>query len=56
MQFTYDKNQPREKKFKLALRFELGSEKNKGKGGEFTCPPHSSSYKIETLHDVDKDR
>lgn len=56
MQFTYDKNQPmRKKKVKLALAgSQLGSVKNKGNSGEFTCPPHSSIYKIETLHDVDK--
>lgn len=56
MQFTYDKNQPmRKKKVKLALAgSKLGNENNDGTGSEFTCPPHSSVYKIETLHDVDK--
>ena len=29
--------------------------KNKGKSAEFTCPAHSSIYKIETLHDMDSE-
>lgn len=55
LQFTYDKNQPMQKnKFKLAMAgSRLGNKNNEGTGGEFTCPPHSSIYKIETLHDTD---
>lgn len=55
LQFTYDKNQPmRKNKVKLGLPgTRLGNKNNKGKDGEFTCPPHSSIYKIETLHDTD---
>jgi hypothetical protein len=55
LQFTYDKNQPmKKKKINMGLVGErLGNQNNVGKGGEFTCPPHSSIYKIETLHDVD---
>jgi len=57
LQFTYDKNQPmRKKKIKIGMvGSQLGNTANKGKGDEFTCPPHSSIYKIETLHDLDKD-
>jgi hypothetical protein len=55
LQFTYDKNQPmRKNRVKLGMvGSRLGSQVNKGTGGEFTCPPHSSVYKIETLHDMD---
>ena len=55
LQFTYDKNQPmRKNKIKIGMVDErLGNKNNTGKGGEFTCPPHSSIYKIETLHDND---
>ena len=55
LQFTYDKNQPmRKNKVNLALAgSRLGNQTNKGSSGEFTCPPHSSIYKIETLHDMD---
>lgn len=68
IQFTYDKNDKVQKKSKEVELVEdyveengkivkrdgkIGLRSNKGIGADFSCPPHSALYKIETLHSND---
>ena len=68
IQFTYDKNDKILKKSKEVELIEdyvekdgkiikkdgkIGLRNNKGVGVDFSCPPHSALYKIETLHSND---
>ena len=69
IQFTYDKNDRVLKKSKenellldyyndsngklMSREGKIGLKTNKGVGLDFSCPPHSALYKIETLHSGD---
>lgn len=69
LQFTYDRNNQILKKSKETELVEdykinndgkiikkdgrIGLKNNKGTGIDFSCPPHSALYKIETLHSND---
>jgi hypothetical protein len=56
MQFLYDKNNKVKDKSKNAELVEgkIGKKSNFGTSDDFTCPPHSAIYKVETLHDSDR--
>jgi len=60
MQFLYDKNKILKKEeSEIGLVYDVngkfGSKENKGKNIEFTCPPHSALYKVESLHEENKE-
>lgn len=62
LQFTFDENDTVLKTSKVIkpltnydssnepLNQKIGIQYNTGKNGDFSCPPHSAIYKIETLH------
>jgi len=61
MQFLYDKNNKVKQKSKNAElviskdnKGKIGKTNNYGTSDDFTCPPHSAIYKVETLHDSDR--
>jgi len=56
MQFLYDKNNKVKRKNKKAelVKGKIGKKNNFGTSDDFTCPPHSAIYKVETLHDSDR--
>ena len=68
LQFTYDRNNTISKKTKetelvddykvengkiVKIDGRIGLKNNKGEGIDFTCPPHSAIYKVETLNSKD---
>jgi hypothetical protein len=56
MQFLYDENNKVKRKSKKTglVEGKIGKKNNLGTSDDFTCPPHSAIYKVETLHDSDR--
>jgi hypothetical protein len=56
MQFLYDQNNKIKRNSKNAelVKGKIGKKNNLGTSDDFTCPPHSAIYKVETLHDSDR--